>query len=317
MSTIDLLGPATTNAVSVRPSDTRIFGADDTYFKNCSSPSAQDGTKLDAGWFNGILMQLRRAIDGMGITRNNADDDMLLKAIKASNVQAISQASALQPLYPEITTPFDGTFSITVSTGQAVLTGGQVWVHRGLNVYQSDMFSLSDRTFVTAANKTYHMRWHAPGKGLATPASSYPYGRLLLRDLADPSYNPSALAESHPNFDTDYDDMLFGRLTTNGSNAVTYQYLYNKAFLQAVVSKQTRETGATDPGGYLTPTYNWSRTPNTTVRHFSMDATGGAEMATSLDVSSSTRYGGQYRVWGYSGDMLLFISGAFSLYARA
>jgi hypothetical protein len=314
---IDLLGIATTNSVTDRPADDRTLGGVDTWYKNCSGPGQQDGTQLNAHWFNKVMAQLRRAIRGMGITEDNSDDDMLLKAIKAGGSQAIAAASALQPLFPEITTPSNGAMSVTTSTGSVVVAGGQVWVHRGLNIYASDSFDVSARTFATAPSKIYHLRWHAPGTGLATPAATYPNGRFLLRDLADAGYNPGGLSEDNAFFDTSYDDMLIGRVSTDGANAVTYQYLYNKAFLSTVVSKGTRETGATDPGGYLTPTYNWSRTPQATLRHFSMDATGGTEMATSLDISGSTRYGGTYRVWGYTGDASLFISGAFSLFVRA
>lgn len=79
----DLLGPAdATNAVTARPADSRTFGGDDTWMKDCDGGVAGTGTKLEASFFNGILAQIRRAIRGMSIPVNNADDDMLLKAIK-------------------------------------------------------------------------------------------------------------------------------------------------------------------------------------------------------------------------------------------
>lgn len=86
---LDLQGPSsnTPNVVTTQPSDTRVFGASDTFFKDCSSPSANDGTPVSAGWLNGVLQQLRRAIRGMGVTEDNADDDMLLKAIQSAQRQ--------------------------------------------------------------------------------------------------------------------------------------------------------------------------------------------------------------------------------------
>lgn len=84
----DLLGPANIqNAVTTRPADPRVFGADDTWMKNCTSSLLRDGTAMDANFFNKMLAQMRNAIRGMGITVNNADDDMLLKAIKSIGIR--------------------------------------------------------------------------------------------------------------------------------------------------------------------------------------------------------------------------------------
>ena len=81
----DLLGPASApNAVTSRPADARVFGADDTWFKGCSGPDVDDGTEIQAEFENSMLAQMRRAIRGMGVAENNADDDMLLKAIMAA-----------------------------------------------------------------------------------------------------------------------------------------------------------------------------------------------------------------------------------------
>lgn len=88
---MDLLGPASApNAVTSRPADTRIFAAIDTFFKDCTSPTSNDGTKLQAAFMNGALAQLRAAIRGNGntaisspiVTEDNTDDAMLLSAIK-------------------------------------------------------------------------------------------------------------------------------------------------------------------------------------------------------------------------------------------
>jgi hypothetical protein len=56
----DIIGPANApNAVTVRPNDTRTFASLDSWFKDCSSPTADDGTDLQASWFNGIVGALR------------------------------------------------------------------------------------------------------------------------------------------------------------------------------------------------------------------------------------------------------------------
>jgi hypothetical protein len=112
---LDLLGPANSpNAVTVRPADTRVFGGNDTFFEDCSAPGAGDGTKVQAGFLNGLLQQVRRAIRGMGVTENNGDDDMLLKAIKAS-ASAIAASSGY--FGNRQTYAAAGSYTWTVPTG--------------------------------------------------------------------------------------------------------------------------------------------------------------------------------------------------------
>lgn len=84
----DLLGPANApNAVTSRPADARVFGADDTWMQGCTSPDLDDGTEIQADFLNGLLAQVRRAIRGQGVGVVNADDDMLLKAIRSAGVR--------------------------------------------------------------------------------------------------------------------------------------------------------------------------------------------------------------------------------------
>ncbi len=81
----DLGGPANApNSVTTMPADGRIFGSLDTYFQDCSSESAQDGTQIQAAFLNFWLNQLRNAIRGMGIAVNNSNLNMLLEAIQAA-----------------------------------------------------------------------------------------------------------------------------------------------------------------------------------------------------------------------------------------
>jgi hypothetical protein len=91
MSSIDLLGPANApGAVTSRPGDTRAFGTVDTFFKDCSSPLLDDGTEFQAAWYNQVLAVLRALARGNGqtagaidiVTQNNADDNLVLKAVQ-------------------------------------------------------------------------------------------------------------------------------------------------------------------------------------------------------------------------------------------
>lgn len=263
----DLLGPASAlNAVTMRPTDTRIFGEDDTWFKDCSSSTANDGTRIEADFLNGILAQVRRAIVGMGVPIDNADDDMLLKAIQAATVtiDAItkSQARANMPLHAEVLSA-DGRIGITGSTGQALIGTTEAFVWRGLFRIDLASFAVGDRTFALAPNKTYHLRWHAPGTGAATPVESFPNGRFVLRDLADGGYNPTAAAETSQIFDSTHDDVLFARIITDASNAPTITRLANKMslFRSARVDGVPAPLGAGTLGFSASTSINWARTP--------------------------------------------------------
>ncbi|HWL06717.1 MAG TPA: phage tail protein [Xanthobacteraceae bacterium] len=77
----DILGPSSTNAVTSRPSG-EPRGDLDTWFKDCTSPTAKDGTVIPAQFLNDVLAQLRVAFDYSGILRNNADD-MLWRAMQS------------------------------------------------------------------------------------------------------------------------------------------------------------------------------------------------------------------------------------------
>lgn len=88
----DLLGFGTNapNVVTARQPDNRVFGAADTFAKDCSSVAAGDGTAIWAAWGVGLLQQLRALIRGNGqtgaavdiVTPDNSDDTMALKAIQ-------------------------------------------------------------------------------------------------------------------------------------------------------------------------------------------------------------------------------------------
>lgn len=87
---LDIVGPSSNapNVITTRPADTRVFGADDTWFKDCT-PGNNDGTKVQAGFLNGMIAQVRKLIRGNGLNassqnivpEDNTDDFMMLRAI--------------------------------------------------------------------------------------------------------------------------------------------------------------------------------------------------------------------------------------------
>lgn len=115
---LDLLGPANApNATTVRPSDSRTFGATDTWYQDCPPGTSTGGTALSANWFNAITAQLRSLIRGMGITLNNADDTMLLKAV---------QLAGMTPPYGVDTSGTPGTITATLSPTPSSLAAGSI-----------------------------------------------------------------------------------------------------------------------------------------------------------------------------------------------
>jgi hypothetical protein len=88
---LDILGPANApNSVTARPADDRLFGTNDTWFKDCTSPVANDGTKLKAAFMNSVAGMARALVRGNGntllgasiVAENNADDAMAWKSIQ-------------------------------------------------------------------------------------------------------------------------------------------------------------------------------------------------------------------------------------------
>ena len=88
----DIIGPADApNSVTVRPEDERAFSNLDSWFKDCSSPTADDGTDIQASFLNGTLALLRSLWRGNGkkqdgvtniVPENGNDDAGLLKAVQ-------------------------------------------------------------------------------------------------------------------------------------------------------------------------------------------------------------------------------------------
>ena len=216
--------------------------------------------RTSTGW---VVFSATETASGL-VRLASAADIAARDATSALTPSSLPDIAAYSPIYPEILTA-DNKAALTSSTAEVVVSAGTAFIHRGINRYSTDGFSAPARTFATAASKTYHLRWYAPGHTLA-PKVSYPVGRLMLRDLADGAYNTGAAAETSSVFDTTYDDMLIARVVTNSGNTPTVTALVNKDRLFASANVGVFLSRLSDSNGFVTAnpavtTLNWARTP--------------------------------------------------------
>ena len=80
----NLLGPhgPGVNETLARPADSDSGLEADTWFKDCTSPTAGDGTKVKAVYLNKIKALIINACRGLGIPTADNDDDALLKCFQ-------------------------------------------------------------------------------------------------------------------------------------------------------------------------------------------------------------------------------------------
>jgi hypothetical protein len=100
----DILGPASTTAVTVRPTRTIVRGQTNTWFKDCTSQQLMDGTMCPADYFNDGLAQLRQAFTSAGINQDNGDD-MLWRSIQQVGVRYGTDVGTAQALKCNFTVP--------------------------------------------------------------------------------------------------------------------------------------------------------------------------------------------------------------------
>lgn len=209
------------------------------------------------GLFHRIESEIGAVISHAGLTPSDSTFDQLRVAI-ASMISAatgdgdteqfllLSQAAARLPVYPEILSA-DGRLNVSIpATGTIRLPGGVSWIRRGVVA-----MTTVETDFNTVASKTYHLRW--------TLGAGY-----VLKDLADPAYNPGTLGENNPAFDSTYDDMLIARIVTNSGNLATITNLANKHDLStAVIVEGTdlRQVGANGSNALVNHTLSWGRKP--------------------------------------------------------
>jgi hypothetical protein len=209
---------------------------------------------LFAGLFRRLEEEMQAVFNGAGIAGSDSDNTTLYRSILALIAAAtggsgdfvlMSQARARLPIFPDVQTT-DGTIGVTTpATGQIRIPAGKVFLHRGIYPVSTSLLDIA-----TGASKTYHLRWN-------------PTDGFVLKDLADTGYNPSALLDANPLFDSTFDDMLIARITTNSSNVVTPLNLSNKIRLSSqsvwrgVIQDNLSWVTRAGTGLVL----NWARTP--------------------------------------------------------
>lgn len=173
MTAIDLLGPTIAAAgVTTRPTETRSFGAADTFFLDCSSPTADDGTEYQASFFNAILANLRSLVRGNGqtaasadiVTQDNTDDSLFLKAVNqliqrgqpnyavdtgAANALVIAPTPALAEWKAGVRMFIKAAAN---NSGPATVTSGAL---PAINVVRRDGSALLDSDIIAASYQEY------------------------------------------------------------------------------------------------------------------------------------------------------------------
>lgn len=202
------------------------------------------------------MREILAVIQAAGLTPNEGDLTQLYQAIAiiVGGVGGTPASFALNPIYPEVITN-GGVMSIASNNGNVVVATGQQFIHRGGVLYNTTSFTLGQRTLSTVASKTYHLRWRYNG---GSPV-------LALIDVTDGTYNPGALAETDPTFDTTYDDMLIAKVVTDASNNTTTTALKNLARLSGTFyfEKLTGNTQNANKTSIIAAsvTSNWARAP--------------------------------------------------------
>lgn len=211
------------------------------------------------------MREILAVIESAGITPSNGDLTQLLQAIGQMIATAIEglepgeggggtpASFLLNPVYPHVTVN-GGLISCPSSNGQVQVAAGQTFIHRGGVLYNSTSTDVGARTFTTIASKTYHLRWRY---NAGTPA-------FVLCDLADAGYNPGALAETHPAFDSGFDDMLIARVVTDAANNPTVTALLNRNALtltDLLVGTEGNLVEANGSSWRFRRTLNWARSP--------------------------------------------------------
>lgn len=191
-------------------------------------------------------------------------------------------ARARLPMYPHVDTPTNTIAVSSPGTGQILVPAGVTFFHRSVYTVSTDDYTLAQRSFVTSASRTYHIRWS-------------PTGGFVRQDLSDPAYNPGALAETDPSFDTKFDDMLVARVVTNGANVATVTPLKNAFRLRQEVNRN----GVVGENGNATSwPVNYSRTPEPQL--IDIVATGGGrDTDPQIYVQSKDRYQVTIYTWGW------------------
>lgn len=191
-------------------------------------------------------------------------------------------ARARLPMYPHVDAANNVIPVSSPGTGQLLIPTGVTFYHRAVYGVLTDDYTLVERSFATSASRTYHLRWN-------------PTDGFVLKDLADPGYNPGALAETDVLFDSKFDDMLVSRAVTTAGNVVTVTNLRNAFRYRTEVSR----AGIVGENGNATSyVMNFSRNPEATMMDI-IAPSGGRDTDPQLYVQSQSRYQVTIYTWGW------------------
>lgn len=245
------------------------------FLRLATIPETAAGILNSAGVHPAGLKAVIDALKGGVATAGNTLKKLydLLVALQGAITVIQSQLAAFagfqnMPIYPEFVDPAADpwpfatearhTITPTLSGSNLVVPAGKQIIHRGGKIYSTSDITGPNRTFALANNKTYHLRWYAPGHTLA-PANAWPSGRFMLRDLADGSYNYGGQPEQSSAFDSRYDDALVAKIQRSNIGDTTITAFMNKA----VFDQYFESGGPTSTPGIVQEVYtlNFARTP--------------------------------------------------------
>lgn len=247
--------------------------------------------------FNGLFWllqgQVKNIADEAGVAPSQDGDITLLKRAVLALISASSgggtadeyilmaQGRSRLPIFPDMQHNDGHLAVLSPSTGVVRVPAGRDFLHRG--IYK---VTTAETDFNTDPSKIYHLRWN--------PADGF-----VMRDLASGTYNPTALSEVNPVFDTTFDDMLVARIITNSSNVATVTNLQNRTRLTARAERASSLGDAGATGVVTNFTHNFARTPLAMLESTSPPG-GDRDSDLWLEVSDLTRYGMNVRSWNWT-----------------
>lgn len=288
-------------------------------YKDRNTGAGSAGSKVPAKAIEHPQREIMTVIESAGLTPDEGSVSQLNEAIDLKIDQALGSGAnplndllailrARNPIFPTINS-VGNTFNLSQPSA------GVVRIPAGISITHRGCFNetTTEQDFTTVANKTYHLRkrWTGGSPGWA------------LVDVLETGYNPSALPEADPAFDTTFDDMISHRVVTDPSNVPTITALANRDRLFASFAKTSFEQqgGGTWSGlPTLTAPINWARTPRQlSVPACSVDTTVQNKAMVSHQ-ATATRYALAAHAFGYilaSGWATPYVSGAITVHLEA
>lgn len=214
----------------------------------------------------GPMRELVHLITFAGLTPSGEDLQQVRKAVVAifeslsgegpsESYVTIGQARTRMLAYPDVQTA-DGRINV-ISPGAGIvqIPSGVTILHRGIFPISTSDFIEDDRTFETAANKTYHCYMD-----LSVGEDGTPH----LVEVTDETYNPDLLPEGSAIFDSTRDKALLARIVTSAGNVATITNLANRDRLEDIRrldGSAGSNNGQNEARFNFTSAINWARTP--------------------------------------------------------